>query len=251
MQKRRLSRILHRALSLAERELDERSCSVVLAAAGRSERFGAKKPFVQVGGRCLFEYSLSVFLASRYVRDVVIAARQEDIPQFREVLSLRFPGAPVTVVAGGSSRDISVMRAFEATDKKTHFVAFHDAARPMLSTEDAERVLRDAFRYGAASAACPIVDSVKRACDGVITEDVDREGLYAVSTPQIFHKDVYLVSRAICKKDGFSSTDDNAYVSHAGFSVHLTPVFSNPKLTYPEDLRLIETLLNARGEPCK
>ncbi|MBQ2252386.1 MAG: 2-C-methyl-D-erythritol 4-phosphate cytidylyltransferase [Clostridia bacterium] len=247
--KSRRSLALTAALALSKRAERTGSVSAVIVAAGNSVRFGRPKPFVKIGERFLFEYSLDAFLASEYVGEVILAIRKEDQETVQTTLDLRYPGKPVTLCIGGNTRDESTMRAFRHVNKSAHFVAFHDAARPLITTEEIDRVVLDAIRYGAATAASPVTDSVKRVKNGVITENVERDGLYAVSTPQIFQKDLYEVARAVCKKDGFDSTDDNAYVTHAGFSVHVTHVSENPKLTYPDDLPGIRLrLLNGKGE---
>lgn len=246
MKQNRTDFLLSAALALASRSERIGSVSAVLAAAGESVRFGRPKPLVIVNGRFLFEYSLSAFLASRYVKEVILAIREQDRVLIERVLQERFADAPIKLCLGGSTRDESVMQAFLQADKSTAFVSFHDAARPLIQTADIDRVIEDAFIYGAASAGSPVVDSLKRVKYAKVQEDVDRSDLVAVSTPQIFLKDLYEVSRAVCKRDRFSSTDDNAYATHAGFSVHITEVYTNPKLTYPNDLDLIVALLDAR-----
>lgn len=250
MNYKRLDRLMKAALVAAGRVDRARSCSVVLAAAGDSVRFGAPKPFVKIRERFLLEYSLDAFLKSGYVAEVVIAAREADIPLLEGILHRAYKNAPVRLVIGGKTRDESVMRAFLSLSEKTRFVAFHDAARPLITTADAERVILDAFHTGAATAGSKVVDSVRRANESLtLTEEVDRSDLYAVSTPQVFLKDLYEVSRAICTKDAFVSTDDAAYAMHAGFHVRVTPVSFNPKLTYPDDLVLFETFLGTnKGE---
>ena len=237
---------LSAVLALLNRKSRDKTVTAVLAAAGDSVRFGRPKPLVVVDSRHLFEYSLEAFLASRYVKEVILAVRKEDEELIQSVLNANFKNAPVRVCLGGKSRDESVLLAFLQADKNSSFVAFHDAARPLIRTEDINRICEDAFLYGAATAASPVVDSLKRVRHSNIVEDVDRENLYAVSPPQIFLKDLYEVSRAVCRRDGFSSTDDNAYVSHAGFEVRITNVSNNPKLTYPEDLELIAMQLSSR-----
>lgn len=227
------------ALALAERTDRRGSVSAVLAAAGSATRFGTPKAFVEIDGRFLFEYSLEALLSSQYVGEVILAVRREDEERVKNVLDLRFKNRPVHVCIGGKERAESVLNAFLKTAKESRFVAFHDAARPLITTEEIDRVIVDAFHHGAATAASPVVDSLKRVKDGKIVSDVDRDQLYAVSTPQVFLRDLYEVARAICREDGFDATDDNAYATHAGFTVHVTKVSNNQKLTYPEDLEPI------------
>ena len=228
----------------------KRGCvCAVIAAAGDSTRFGEPKPFVELNGKYLFEYSLSAFLESPYVSDVILTVRKEDKERFLSILRERYAKQKIRVCLGGKTRDESTLRAFKHLYPKVRFVAFHDAARPLITTEAVNTVIEAAFHTGAASAASPVYDSVKRAdLKGNISEDVDRENLYTVSTPQVFLKDVYEAARAIGTKENLHLTDDNAYVTHAGFSVKLIAVPENRKLTVPEDLPLIRAVLESRKE---
>ncbi len=221
------------------------SCSAVLAAAGDSVRFGEPKPFVDLDGRHFFEASLNAFLDSPYIAEVLLAVRREDKDRFLAVLRERYrnTGKKIRLCIGGATRDETTLKAFAALDPETRFVAFHDAARALITTKQIDRVIESAFSCGAATAGCPVYDSVKRA-DGFdrIAEDVDRDRLFTVSTPQVFLKEIYEVARAVGKKDGLHLSDDNAYVTHAGFAVQIVPVPYNFKLTVPSDLETIQTL---------
>lgn len=250
--KKKRTKLLHTALqALAERTERIHCVSAVIAAAGSSVRFGSPKPFVRIDGKYLFEYSLDAFINSRYVAEVILAVRPEDQALAQKILSERADQKPVKLCLGGKTRFETTLRAFKACSDSTRLVAFHDAARPLIKTEQIEQVVLDALRYGAATAASAVCDSLKRVENRKITADVDRENVYAVSTPQIFLKDIYEVARAVCRADHFTATDDNAYVTHAGFDVHVTEVAENPKLTYPTDLALIERELIFRKGACK
>lgn len=65
-------------------------------------------------------------------------------------------------------------------------IAIHDGARPLLSREVLEEVLKKAAVTGAAAPAIPMVDTIKRAERGVVVETMDRSSLWAVQTPQVF-----------------------------------------------------------------
>lgn len=235
------------ALAAAALHAREASCGVCIAAAGDSTRFGAPKPFVQVGGKTLLEYSVDAFLRSRYVAEMVVAVRESELDLAKSILAARYPLDKVRVCLGGETRAQSTFLAFQQLSAPARFVAFHDAARPLITTADIDKVLCAAFRFGAASAAAPIFDSVKRADKkGCIAETVEREGLYAVSTPQVFSREIYEVSAALAKRDSFSGTDDNALAEHAGFSVRLVEVGENRKVTKPSNLDIVARVLLTR-----
>ena len=68
-----------------------------------------------------------------------------------------------------------------------------------------------------------------------------------MQTPQVFRADLYRVSLALAKKDGFQATDDCALAEHAGFSVKLCEIGApNRKITVPEDVAVITAILKER-----
>ena len=130
----------------------------------------------------------------------------------------------------------------------TKLVAVHDAARPLVTSEELCRVFDTAYTFGASSCACRVRDSVKRTdIADVITEDVDRENLWLMQTPQVFDTDIYHTALSNAQKLGISATDDCAVVTAAGFKVVLCETSSaNIKLTYPEDMFLAGAILRRR-----
>src|SRR5205823_1543843 len=98
---------------------------------------------------------------------------------------------PVAVVAGGESRSASVRNALDAAEEATVAVV-HDAARPLVTAELAERCLA-ALEPGidGAIAAAPMTDTVKEAgADGRVLRTLDRSVLWSIQTPQVFRADV-------------------------------------------------------------
>jgi len=123
-------------------------------------------------------------------------------------------------------------------------VAVHDAARPFLTTEEIEQILRVGAQTGAAIAATPVVDTIKRVASGRILETIDRESLFGAATPQAFRADV--LRRALAS--GRDATDEAALCEALGIPVAVVPVsrFSF-KITTPEDLELAEAILARRA----
>jgi 2-C-methyl-D-erythritol 4-phosphate cytidylyltransferase len=148
------------------------------------------------------------------------------------------------LVAGGATRSASVRRGFQALGADPgDLVCIHDAARPLITAAEIESVLAAARSSGAATAATPIVDTVKRVEGERIVATIDREGLYAAGTPQAFRAD--LLSRAF--ETGREATDEAGLLEALGVVVTAVPVSRwNLKITTPEDLELAEALLKLR-----
>jgi 2-C-methyl-D-erythritol 4-phosphate cytidylyltransferase len=96
-------------------------------------------------------------------------------------------------------------------------------------------------------AAVPVKDTIKVAGpDGVVLRTVDREGLWAAQTPQVFRTDLLVEAHRRITDD---VTDDASMVERMGGEVKLfMGSYDNLKVTAPEDLRLAEALLGAREE---
>ena len=144
---------------------------------------------------------------------------------------------------GGSSRTESARNGLAAVTLSEGFVAIHDAARPLADCSLLDTLVTAAKKYDGAIPGKPVTDTIKRcSSDGVIGETVEREPLWRVETPQVF--EVQKLREAYRMLRDESPTDDAAVMEKAGFSV---VVCRNPganlKLTYPEELKLLEELM--------
>lgn len=211
----------------------------IVPAAGSGSRLGRGEPkaLITLGGRPLLVRALEMLRSASLDRTVVAGPAD----RLREIVPLLRNGE--RAVAGGATRAESVRRAFEALEARPgDVVCIHDAARPFVTAEEAGRVMAAAESEGAAIAATPIVDTVKRAESGRIRETVDREGLWAAGTPQAFREEV--LRRAL--SDGAEATDEAALCERLGIPVAIAPVSRlGFKITTADDLRLAEAILSA------
>ncbi len=123
----------------------------------------------------------------------------------------------------------------------------HDGVRPLVSIDLLGSVLEAAHLYGAALAAIPAGDTVKRVEDDRVMATLDREAIWLAQTPQAFHTRLF---RRACEEAASAQvtvTDDAALVERLGASVHV--VLGSPeniKVTTPSDLVLAEAILLER-----
>lgn len=218
----------------------------LILAAGRGERLGASQPkaLVELAGRPLLQWSVDALLAVPSVERLVVALPPGVVAP---------PG--VIGVRGGDVRSESVRLALAVAGPGDP-VLVHDAARPLLTPQLAERVIEAALVDGvdAAIAAAPVTDTVKRVERGsgaeearVVLETLDRSDLWAVQTPQVFRRAA--LERALDVPDEVlaRATDDAWLVERAGGRVVVveTPR-ENLKVTTPLDLALAELLVGAQ-----
>jgi 2-C-methyl-D-erythritol 4-phosphate cytidylyltransferase len=216
----------------------------VVAAAGRGERLGLKRPkaFAQLRGRPLLAESLERLEASDWVDAVVIAAPAEwEEPAILLAEELGC-GKVSACVAGGESRSESVRIALGEVPEDAAAVLVHDAARPLLPPEVVERVLAPlGDGWDGAVPAIPLSDTVKRVDGEQVAETLDRSRLVAVQTPQAF---VAATLRSALAGDVASATDCSALVERAGGRVKVVEGDRRlVKVTDAADLRLVESWL--------
>lgn len=224
--------------------------AVIVAAAGKAERFGGqeKKTFARLDGRPVFLRSVEHFISRGDVVQTILAVAAEDMEMVRTTYGGNLGFMGVRVVVGGERRGDTVASALAAVSEEADHVAIHDAARPCVSTEMIDAVFAEARKSGAAILASPIVGTIKRATsERVIEETVSRALLYEAQTPQVFRKDVLQSAIAHSANTHADSTDDAQLVERAGHPV--TIVLSdatNLKITTKADMTLAQAILKAR-----
>lgn len=223
--------------------------AAVLVAAGSGTRLGTDRPkaLVELAGRPLFAHALAGLVAGGLVTVVVHP------PGCRDDFVRASGDLPVAAyVDGGASRTDSVRRGLAALDADVEVVAIHDAARPLTPVGVIRRALQavvDDPQVLASAPAQPVADTLKRTCGVAVVGTVDRAGLVAVQTPQVFRRDV--LEQALASGD--DATDDLALVerlvAEGRAAGRVLVVAGSPwshKVTFPADLAMVEAMALTR-----
>lgn len=214
----------------------------ILLAAGNSVRMGQDKLSAMLGDRPVLAHTLGVFEACAAIDAIVLVARPQDKERYEALCGQYGIGKLITVCSGGATRQQSARNGLAAVPQDCTLLAIHDGARPLLREDVLLRVLQDAEKYGAATAAVPVKDTVKTAtADGFVDNTPPRSILQLVQTPQAFRTDLYRRALAAATEE---YTDDCQLLEACGMPVRLTMgSYSNIKITTPEDLRIAGALL--------
>jgi 2-C-methyl-D-erythritol 4-phosphate cytidylyltransferase len=221
--------------------------SAIIVAAGKGTRMGPNvdKLFLEIAGKPVVVHTWQRFADAGCIDEIILVVRDGTQSTFEELAGKFQLGKKLRLVAGGAERQDSVWNGLEAVSNETEVVAIQDAARPCTSGRLIAETVEAAHEAGAAVAAQPVTDTIKESADGKwIERTLDRSRLWAVQTPQAFRLEIIRRALSEVRRRRMVVTDDTAACELIGQRVRLiTSVEPNPKVTRPEDLAYVETLL--------
>ena len=219
--------------------------SVIIVCAGNSTRMGGvNKILMPLGDRLVIGVTMQAFQACGNVSEIVIVAREADIPAIKAEAEAAGITKLTACTVGGATRQESVINGVKQISKEAQLVAVHDGARPLVKPEHIEKVIKDASVFGGATLGVPVKDTIKTVNDGLISDTPPRKFLYITQTPQIFKRQLYFEGIDFALEHGLDFTDDCQLVEAIGGKVAMTTGdYTNIKITTPEDIKLAEVLL--------
>ena len=222
--------------------------TAVIVAAGNSTRMdGVNKQFLLIDGVPVLVRTLWAFSNCGLINEIIIAAREEDIPRMYSMLRDYQILKVSDIVKGGSTRQESVLNAVKRSSPASEFLAIHDGARPLVTEKIIEETVKTAFKTGAAATGVKVKDTVKIVnSQNIITSTPDRNFLWAVHTPQVFDRKMYL-SALDGVPDCSLFTDDCRLMEEYGAEVVMVEgSYENIKITTPEDIDVAEAIVYRR-----
>ena len=227
----------------ARKLLKLQPCGAVIVAAGSATRMGGiDKVMADLGGEPMIVRTVRAFQNCDAIASIVIVTREDLIRPISDLC--RDMKKVAAVVAGGKSRQESVHLGLNALPKGTKLAAVHDGARPLVSWQVIDRVVRAANTYGAAAPAIPVKDTIKVVEGRLVKETPDRSSLMAVQTPHVFDFDLLRGALKKAEEDGAQVTDDCSAVERTGMRIKIVEGDErNLKVTTPMDLKIAELLL--------
>ncbi len=224
--------------------------SVIIVCAGNSTRMqGINKILLPLGDSNVIGTAMQVFEQCESVGEIVIVTRKQDEAAIRETAAALGITKLTNITEGGDTRQQSVLNGVRALTLESEYIAIHDGARPLVRVKDAERVIKDARVFGAATLGVPVKDTIKTVSDGLITDTPPRHTLYITQTPQVFRRRLYLEGVDFSLEHDLDFTDDCQLVEAIGGKVYMTVGdYTNIKLTTPEDAAIAAAILAQRQE---
>jgi 2-C-methyl-D-erythritol 4-phosphate cytidylyltransferase len=225
---------------------------IVIPAAGAGRRIpnSLPKQYLRMAGRSVLEWTVEIFLRRDDVAGIVVVIAPDDGEWGKLAVASH---ARVSTTIGGAERALSVYNGLQALDERVQprdWVLVHDAARPCLEDSDLQ-LLIDRLHDDEVGGilATPLSDTLKESdADGRVKRTLSRERLWQALTPQMFRFDVLQRALKHAIDAGEAITDEASAVEALGLPVRLVKGRAdNLKITLPEDLDLVQAILERRS----
>lgn len=211
---------------------------------------GQNKQYMDILGKPVLARAIQAFEECGIIDEIIIVSGNNGITYCRENIVGKYGFGKVrAVVAGGASRQQSVYNGLRQVSADCGIVLIHDGARPFIDKGCIAECVKAAEENGAACAAVPLKDTVKRSdAEGFIEETVDRSRLWSVQTPQAFRYGLILEAHRRAEAEGFEGTDDAVLAERLGYKVKLLLCsYYNIKITTKEDMAMAEAIVKLLG----
>ncbi len=227
---------------------------VLIPAAGAGSRMGSPIPkqYLALSGRPLIEQTLRIFSSSGRISSVAVILSADDVEW--DAASIEISSNTRVYRCGGAIRAQTVLNGLEALRGlvgQDDWILVHDAARPGLTNRLLNRLL-DALENDAVGGllAIPLADTLKRAdSEERVAHTERREHLWQAQTPQMFRYSLLLEALKSAIENSSVATDEAQAIEALGLKPKLVAgELRNLKVTYPQDLALIEAILRADAD---
>jgi 2-C-methyl-D-erythritol 4-phosphate cytidylyltransferase len=233
----------------------------LIPAAGIGARVGGNIPkqYLPLAGKPMLQYALDTFAAGAAIAHTFLVVSADDgyIDDFLATQP-QLAGKLTVLRCGGATRQDSVLNGLQAVSAQLaadDWVLVHDAARPGLTAELLDRLIRELHDDDVGGLlALPVVDTLKRSGGapeqqeprGRVQATVPRDALWAAQTPQMFRYG--LLTRALEQAHAQNRvgdiTDDASAIEMLGLQPKLVEGSPrNFKVTLAHDVALAELFL--------
>ncbi len=211
----------------------------VILAGGSGRRLGSELPkqFIVIAGKTVLAHTLHTFEKQKRIDEIIIVVHKDYIGETEEI------------VPGGKERYHSTLAALNVYKEEKCNLIIHDAVRLLVTSQIIDDVIKALESHEACTTAIPSTDTILQSDTSrqFVNSIPDRSTLFQVQTPQGFHSDILTeaYNKALTDPE-FFSTDDCGVVKRymPEIPIKITKGLPfNIKLTYKEDISIIEKLL--------
>lgn len=227
----------------------------VILAGGKGTRMGnVEKPkqFMEIGGKAIIVHTIEKFVIHPAFDEIIVLSPKQWLNHTKDIVCRYIPkGRDITIIAGGSSRNETIMNAIRYIEETYGLtddtvIVTHDSVRPFISHRILEENIQAAIQYGACDTVVPATDTIVCSEGGKIISDIpERSKMYQGQTPQSFRaKKLKELYESLTEEEKELLTDACKIMTLKGEKVYLVEgEVCNIKITYPYDIKVAEAML--------
>jgi 2-C-methyl-D-erythritol 4-phosphate cytidylyltransferase len=232
----------------------------VILAAGSGERsgFDIPKQMMKLAGKPIVEHTISTFENSAAIDEIIVVTSKNCIDKIEDIVTNRAFTKVKRVINGGKERYESSLAAINSCESEGERfdikLVFHDAVRPLVNDRIIQDVVQALHFYDAVDVVVPTTDTIISAdpITNTINGVPDRMQIRNGQTPQGFSLKIIKLAYELALKDpDFKTTDDCGVVFRYLPNEKIFLIAgetNNVKLTYKEDLQVIDKLLQLKSK---
>jgi 2-C-methyl-D-erythritol 4-phosphate cytidylyltransferase len=229
---------------------------IIIPAAGSGSRMqnALPKQYLPLAGKPMISHTIQVFFNHARINSIHLALSPDD--DFWRSLTIEPASKLKLHYTGGESRSQTVLNTLQVMDvAEDDWILVHDAARPGLTLALLDNLLNTLENDTVGGLlALPLADTLKQSdaqnsgLQSRVLKTILRDGLWQAQTPQMFR--YATLKKALENFDqtvnNSNPTDEAEAVEALGLSPKLVQgELRNLKITYPQDLALLEALFSA------
>jgi len=223
--------------------LNKRTVTAIILAAGNSTRFGKNrnKNFERINGKSVLSYSLKTFDENKYVDNIIIAAKEIEKKEIKNIILEEHIKKNTKIIVGGNTRSESVYNCIRATD--SDIVIIQDGARPFIKQEYIDKCIENMNYYKGVTVGVKSKDTIKLANESnIVVSTTKRNNTWIIQTPQCFIRDILLKEYEKYKNEDV--TDDCEILEKGNYKIKIIKGdYTNIKITTYEDLDIVKKFL--------
>ena len=224
----------------------KKSVTAIILVAGNSTRYGKNrnKNFEIIGGKTVLSYSLEAFDKNLYVDNIVVAIKECDFKEVRNIIDRQHLTKNVDIIIGGNSRKQSVYNCIKAIN--SDIVIIHDGARPLIKQDYITNCILNMKEFKGVTIGVKSKDTIKIADDNnIVLNTTNRNNTWIIQTPQCFERTIL---KEMDERYLDDVTDDCSLLERGGYQVKIIAgSYSNIKITTAGDLEIIKNYLKFEG----
>ena len=216
----------------------------IIVAGGSGIRMGSPVPkqFLLLRGKPVLWHTVSAFITAYADIEIILVLPASHLDAGNDLVNA-FPTHKIQITTGGDNRFSSVKKGLQFVVEKS-VVFVHDGVRCLVTPALIRRCYEATIEKGNAVPAVMATDTI-RIVTGPDNEQIDRDNVRIIQTPQTFFSDLLLIGFEQDYLPRF--TDEASVVERTGIKINIIPGDgSNIKITQPVDLLIAEKILQEK-----